>query len=222
MVVAVVLAGAPAPAADGRERACATPLLAVSAPTEARAEAACALAEELSRALGSCGLPQSEPLTIVLLPGVVEPIPHMGCLGYYDCETAEIGVLDPVAEAVPPGQLGPYALLPPAEILRALLTHEMAHALALQAAAGRQLAPVDQEYIAMAMELELMEPSWREAMIAAAPVPLPPRAALIDLMIYGLAPRDFATNAWQHFHLPGNGCALIARIVAGEASFRAR
>lgn len=112
-----------------------------------------------------------------------------------------------------------YLLFPKDVLLRSLLTHEMAHALAFQTSGGREIAVVDHEYTAAAMGLELMAPEWRDVLIEAAPVSLPSNEVLFHIRIYATAPRNFAVNAWRHFSLPQNGCGLIQRIVEGDASF---
>lgn len=185
-----------------------------SAPGEAAT--ICAILRDLRDALAPCGLAQVRPLAVQVVAQVEHP--SGTCFAAYDCHYEVIRVLDPAAysTAIPAEQ--PYARLPASVTLRAFLAHELAHALATQSA-PRPLAPVDQEYIAAAMEIETMEPGWRAVYLAAIGPALPPGEGLIDIWIYALAPRDFAANAWRHFALPGNGCGLVARIVAGEASF---
>ena len=191
----------------------------VSGADAALAAEICATTTDLRAALAACGLAQDRPLTIALVAQVLHPVG--ACYAAYDCHFEAIKVLDPALylAAIPPEE--PYARLPAPVVLRALLAHEMAHALATQTA-PRALAPVDQEYIAAAMELETMDPRWRRVYLDAVGPQVPPSAELVDIWIYALAPRAFAANAWRHFGEPGNGCDLIGRIVAGEASFAPR
>lgn len=219
LLLASALAAGPAPALRAGDLACAEPGFSVTGADPARAAEICATAAGLRVALDDCGLAQDRPLTIEVVTQVLHPVGS--CFAAYDCHFEAIRVLDPALypTAIPPGE--PYARLPAPVVLRALLAHELAHAFATQTAA-RALAPVDQEYIAAAMELETMEPGWRRVYLDALGPEVPPSAGLIDIWIYALAPRAFAANAWRHFALPGNGCDLIGRIVAGEASFAPR
>lgn len=187
----------------------------MTAPDAALEARICDAAAAIAPRLEACGLPFDAPLGIEVVPGTSHPLGE--CLAAYDCAGDRVRITDP---ATWPGLLGPgeaYASLPPDVLLTALLTHETAHALAARAVPD--LASVDQEYIAAAIELDVMDPSWRKVLTDAAPVALPPKESLISQGIYVLAPRKFATNAWQHFSLPENGCALVRDILAGETSF---
>lgn len=191
--------------------------LSVLSPTPEFSELACILAAEAKAHLLECGLHQSSPIEIVL----VEKIEHEfgDCLATYDCRDEIIRVIHPQAltEAIEDG--GPYSVLPTKIVFQALISHEMAHALLEQSSQGIDLAFVDHEYVAAAMELDIIDPRWRQAFIDAAPVSLPPKINLISSLIYGFDPRKFATNAWQYFNAEGDGCERIRQIADGEFSF---
>lgn len=177
----------------------------------------CEMAPPLRDAMTDCGLTQSRVLTVEVVAGLTKPFDT--CLAHFDCRSDRIRIVDPASYPDLLIKDTVYSRLPEDVLLRALLTHEMAHALTFQASGDREMDIVDLEYIAAAMELELMEPKWRDVLIEAAPVSLPPKEGLIDVWIYGMAPRKFAVNAWRHFSLPTNGCGLIRLMVEGEASF---
>ena len=175
------------------------------------------MASAVRDALGECGLVQQRPIAIGVMDGLSHP---MGtCLAYFDCDEEAIRLTSPASYRVILDPDTPYTRLPEEVLTKALLTHEMAHALVIQTAGERQIDVVDQEYIAAAMELHLMEPRHRATILESAPMEAPPGEPLIDIWIYGFAPRWFAVNAWRHFQEPENGCALIRRIVIGEESF---
>lgn len=196
---------------------CPDPQFSVASGDPALVEQVCEVVADVGDRLAACGLVRTEPLTIEVVDGLSHPMGE--CLAYFDCERDSIRLTDPslYRSLLDPEVI--YAVLPPEIAMRALLTHEIAHAAVDQMAEGRTVPLVDHEYIAAAMELDLMEPQWRETVIAAAPVALPPKPGLVDIFIYYLAPRKFAVNAWQHFSLPGNGCGLIRRMAAGEMTF---
>ena len=196
---------------------CPDPLFAVSAADDSMVRRLCSIAGEIRGHLETCALTQSRNLTVEITDDASHPL--ASCLAYYDCEYEVVRIADPVGWDALLEQDQAYASLPEDIILKALLTHEITHATVTQMAGERKVPMVDQEYIAASMELEFMQDDWREVLLAIAPVELPPKEGLIDIWIYGFAPRKFAVNAWQHFRLPENGCALVQRIVRGEASF---
>jgi hypothetical protein len=134
---------------------------------------------------------------------VVEEVAHpvATCLAAFDCahDRVRIVVRDSYADLVEPGD--PYALIPPDVLVRTLMFHEITHALIEQNAAGREVPAVDHEYIAAAMELEHMDPAWRQTLLDHARLDAPAEGR-INIWIYRLEPRRFAANAWLHFRLP--------------------
>jgi hypothetical protein len=164
-----------------------------------------------------CGLVQTRPVAVEVVADISHPIGE--CLSYFDCALDVIRITEPGTFRAVLQADDPYSRLPVDVLLASLLAHELAHALTAQTAGARQIDIVDQEYIAAALEIEQMDEAWREVLVRAAPVSLPPKPGLIDIWIYGMSPRKFATNAWQHFRLEGNGCGLVAQILAGDFSF---
>ncbi len=196
---------------------CGNPMFRIAEGASETAQTLCATASDISDALGDCGLQQRRPVTIE----VVDRLHHRlgNCLGYFDCEYDVIHLAAPAAYSTILDADDPYALLPEDVLTKALLTHELTHALASQSAGERKIDIVDQEYIAAAMELDLMEPGIRSVFLNAEPLTVPPSEDLIDIWIYGFEPRKFAVNAWRHFRQPHNGCQLVKRILSGEKSF---
>ncbi len=213
----VVALGIPVQAGGDSSISCGASFVVYAPSAELELEI-CAVLTEAAEMMFACGLQQTRPVSVEVVPGISHPIGE--CLSYFDCEFDAIRVTDPKFFAKYLSAGAPYALLPPAVLLRALLTHELAHALTEQSAGYRRIDIVDQEYIAAALELEFLAKEWRQVLLEASPVSLPPKLGLIDKWIYGLAPRKFATNAWQHFRQDGNGCNLVMRIVEGQFSFK--
>ncbi len=198
-------------------RRCNDSLFVVDAKNAELASQLCETLPELRDRLESCGLRQDRVLTVEVVEQVDHPLGN--CLAYFDCDYDLIRLTEPTKYASILDQDRPYAQLPTDVLFRALITHELTHALVTQSADERAVDIVDQEYIAAAMELDLMEPEHREVILQAAPVDLPPKEGLIDIWIYGFTPRKFAVNAWQHFRAQEDGCAFIQEIVSGKHSF---
>lgn len=196
---------------------CPDPMFTLDANDEEMTRQLCTMASEIRDQLEACGLKQSRALTIEIADEISHPLAK--CLAYFDCEYDLVRMTDPSTWDLLLEEDPAYASLPVEVTLRALLTHELTHALVTQTAGDRTVRMVDQEYIAASMELELMEDEWRDVLLAEVPVGLPPKEGLIDIWIYGLAPRKFGVNAWQHFSLPENGCSLVQRMMNRDATF---
>lgn len=198
------------------ERRCEGSDIIVEAPDPGLGQSLCAMAQEAIDTFSSCNLPQLRPVVIDVVDEIVHP--HASCLAAYDCalDRIRIVVRDSYEGLVEPDD--PYASFPPAILLRTLLIHEMSHALIEQNTPGRDVALVDHEYVAAAMELESMPPEWRERVLDYSLIGAP-SLSRIDIWIYRLEPRRFAANAWLHFRLPESGCDLIGALVDGSRSF---
>jgi hypothetical protein len=181
------------------------------------AELACMLAMKAKERIVKCGLKQSRPINIFVTQEIEHTIGE--CLATYDCSNDILRVIDPALISGSLEAEDPYAVLPTEILFQAVISHEMAHALLEQSSTGVDLAFVDHEYVAAAMELDILEPQWRQALIDAAPVSLPPKEGLISALIYGFEPRKFATNAWQYFDSEPDGCERIRRIATGDFTF---
>lgn len=191
----------------------------VEASTEDEERLLCDIAGEAVTAMASCFLPQVRPIYIEATDRIDHPFAT--CLAAFDCDFDRIRIVmrDSYAGLVEPGD--PYADFPVDVLVRTLLLHEIAHALIEQNSEGREVPPVDHEYIAAAMELAHMDPAWRDLILAEANLDAPAESR-VNIWIYRLAPRRFAANAWLHFQQPQNGCALVGRLVSGAASFDGR
>ena len=191
--------------------------ISVDAATPDLQDRLCEIAEDAVSSLASCHLQQQRAIHVEVVEEVAHPIAT--CLAAFDCDhdRVRIVVRESYADLVEPGD--PYALFPPDVLVRTLMFHEITHALIEQNAAGREVPAVDHEYIAAAMELEHMDPAWRQTLLDHARLDAPAEGR-INIWIYRLEPRRFAANAWLHFRLPENGCGLVARLVAGETSFQ--
>jgi hypothetical protein len=205
-----------APLAGADPLPCPDPRFSTETPDTSLHHRVCAIASDSAARMRACGLTTARPLLIEIVDRVEHPFAD--CLAAFDCDLDRIRVTDPerFADLLPP--TATYASLPPEVLLRALLTHELAHAMVEHATPGIAVPPVDHEYIAAAMELDGLPPVWRAHLLDRAGLETP-HLGLIDIWIYRLEPRRFAANALLHFAQPANGCALIGRIVAGEFSF---
>ncbi len=195
---------------------CDDPGFRVDATDASEQDVICAAAADARRALETCGLAQTAPITIEV---VDSPIHNIGqCLAAFDCERDRIQIIGRtlLREYLEPEDA--YAALPDDVVFRSLLTHEMAHAFVSQTSGDRRIAPVDHEYIANALELKALAPADRDVLLDAVDLEPPITAGEINIFIYGIAPRRFAAAAYLYFE--DHGCETIAGILDGSASFR--
>jgi hypothetical protein len=174
------------------------------------------MAQGAVSSISACRLPQQRPIRIEVVDEIDHPFAT--CLAAFDCDYDRIRIVvrQSYEHLVEPDD--PYASFPPEVLVRTLLFHEISHALIEQNSRSRDVPLVDHEYIAAAMELANMEPTWREAILRFAALEAPAEGR-INIWTYRLNPRRFAANAWLHFALPENGCDLVGRLVGGAATF---
>lgn len=197
---------------------CDDPMLSVQADTERVGELACNAATSAKTLLSSCDLAQDRPINIAVVD--IAQHPTFGdCLATFDQQTECLAVtdLDRMSSLLPIGD--PRSALPPDVLFAAAITHEMAHALLQQSAPERQIAATEQEFVANALEMESLEPQWRNLLLDAYPIDPPGSLSLVHLTIYALEPRGFANNAWLVFDQDVMGCTLVQKIAAGEFRF---
>lgn len=195
---------------------CEEPMFLVDTEDIATHRMICAAASESRHALATCGLAQMEPIVVETVASLIHPMGQ--CLASFDCNLGRIRIIEPLAlrEHLPPGD--PYAVLPDKVVFRSLLTHELAHAFVHQKLGDREIPLVDHEYIANALELAALPPHHRNTLMDAAGIKPPISMDVIDIFIYGFAPRNFATASYLFFE--AHGCETITGILDGSASFR--
>ena len=123
----------------------------IEAPSRSLAAQICADLLGARDMMLACGLVQTRPVSVEVVGDLAHPIDQ--CLSHFDCDFNVIRITDPryFGQNLAPDDA--YAQLPNDVLLAALLTHELAHALVVQSAGGRDVAIVDQEYIASAVFL---------------------------------------------------------------------
>lgn len=199
-------------------RQCGDPLLAVQATSDALADRACTAATAAKALLLSCGLVQTDPITIEVVAAARHPS-FGDCLAVFDQRTGclQVTELDRLTALLPAGDA--RAALPPEVLFSAAITHELAHALLRQSAGKTEVAATEQEFVASALEMESLDPKWRDLLLQSHPVRPPGSLGLVTLSIYALDPRAFANNAWVVFDQRAMGCTLVRKITEGRFRF---
>lgn len=139
--------------------------------------------------------------------------------GYFNSARRLIEIASPASPHM--GHRKPWGLPWTPEIVYSILRHELAHA-ALHQAMGESLVRVSKawiEYIAYAVQIELMDESLRSRVLAnypdAAPFETPER---VNQMIYGYDPDAFGVRAYLHARERG-GAQFIRLLARKETAF---
>nr|WP_212523284.1 DUF6639 family protein [Actibacterium sp. MT2.3-13A] len=218
LAVGAALAGALTAPLQAAPLTCPGGEVTVEARDEGRARQVCDQIEEIRPALSACGLRQNGPLTVRLVEASGQTSGPF--VGSYTAGSNEILLAEP--EALP-GILAedhPFAGLGPPLMFQSLLVHELAHAFLDQAECTRARCVAEHEYVAYAMQLSLLPPEAREALIGGYAAEGPIEIEILNDFIAQADPLFFASRVWLHFTQPENGCGFIARIQSGEVDLR--
>ena len=188
--------------------------VAVTAPDPALASHVCEVAADQAARLARCGIRQSRPITIAIVPGI-EGLPG-NCVGAFHCVTDEVEVVLPrtFAERDAPDFI--YRGLSPEAAFASVLRHELTHALLEHTTEASPINSAAHEYIASAFQIDAMTEEERATFLLVNGEKPVKSLETLNMFIYGFLPGRFATAAWLHFSDPGNGCAFIEQVIAGE------
>jgi hypothetical protein len=146
--------------------------------------------------------------------GDIDIIPGASVLGFFDPSTDVVKVL--ARSAFSSGTTGDSVLgLPMDETLyTSIFAHEVAHAVIYQNLGGRKLPLAAHEYLAYAVQLATLPPSYRKPILARFP-----GAGFADLeevseLALGFDPDRFAVKAYLHFRNRDDQDAVLRRLLA--------
>jgi hypothetical protein len=142
--------------------------------------------------------------------------------GYYDAGRRVIEVTSATSAAR--ADRRPWGLAWGAEVAHSILLHEVAHLFSREAL-GETYADVAKpwlEYVAAAVQFDLMGPAFRARVLANYPraVPFPFREQ-VNAMLYAFDPDEFSVRAYLDAEANG-GRSYIARLLTGTAGFSTR
>lgn len=181
----------------------------VSAPFTSLANRACSVAAASRAILASCNLQQTVPYSIEV-NSLLPPDFH-DCFGIYHCDDNLVQVLAPDALSEAVQRTDTFTNLPLDVLFDSLLVHEISHVLTYQSNIGVPRTAAEVEYIAYAMQMELLPASVRDDFVAAHPVTQPVTLMALNSTVFSFSPEVFAVKAWLHFRTEGNGCEFVRR-----------
>lgn len=198
----------------GAARKCDGIDVAVTAPDQGISDLVCGVAIDQADRLAHCGIRQSRPLSIAIVPGI-EGLPG-NCVGAFHCATDEVEVVLPetFAEWDAPDFI--YRGLSPEAAFASVLRHELTHALLEHTTEEAPINRAAHEYIASAFQIDAMTEEERATFLAVNGQRPVKSLETLNMFIYGFLPGRFATAAWLHFSAPGNGCAFVEEVISGQ------
>lgn len=110
-----------------------------------------------------------------------------------------------------------YKRLPPADLHRSLVIHEIAHAVAHQSFA---VAPCHaaHEYIASVAQISALPEATRRTFLAAFEGQDSFADSMFNDLVQAMNPARFTAAAYRHFQRPENGCAFMRRLLTDHTT----
>jgi hypothetical protein len=177
------------------------------------AEIICTYAARATEQLQSFGLAVPAPVTIAVIPELVD---H--CLGIYHCGTGRIEILAPEAYVTlrEAGEASAFATVSNDAFFESIIRHELAHAALETMPCPFEACPVGQEYIAYTMQVWFLPENDRLAFEEAKSHDGPISRDMLSGIMLMMAPELFAHRAWLHLQAREDPYAFIGQITRGE------
>lgn len=174
----------------------------------------CRTASDQIARLGTCGILQARPITVAAVPAI-EGLPS-NCVGAFSCESDEIEVVLPETLASRDAHDFIYKGLRPEAAFVSILRHELSHALLEQTTEDRPIGPAAHEYISFAFQIDAMNDKDRAIFLKTNGQRPAKSLDTFNMVIYDLVPGRFASAAWLHFSVRGNGCDFVQDVIEGR------
>ncbi len=164
--------------------------------------------------LESCNLRLHRPI-VIGFNDEISPS-SIDCFGIYHTGKNQIELLTPEAFHSAHLKSDYCSGIPETDHFESIVVHELTHALLDQVPGGTTDYAVDQEYIAYAMQLEMMQKPVRDQFLSDIGLSTPIAAERINEFVLMFSPSVFAASSWLHFSSSENGCDLVGEIIRGE------
>ena len=144
----------------------------------------------------------------------IDIIPGASVLGFFDPHADVVKVL--ARSAFSSGTTADTVLGVPMDetLYTSIFTHEVAHAVIYQNLGGRKLPLAAHEYLAYAVQLATLPPSYREPILARFPGAGFSALEQVSELALGFDPDRFAVKAYLHFRKLDDQDAVLRRLLA--------
>lgn len=164
--------------------------------------------------LENCHLRQNLPV-LIRFNDALSTSGH-DCLGLYHDGKGQIDLLTPEAFHSSHIKSDYCKEIPENVHFDSIIVHEMTHALLDQVPGAKDYDLVDQEYIAYAMQFEIIHKSVRDRFLSSIGLSAPIEPEWINEFILSVSPSVFAASSWLHFSSSERGCEFVGKIIRGE------
>jgi len=212
------LCSAPRNAGAQAQLRCDYPEISVEAASRIAAERTCNAAIQADRRLRELGLGHEGPLLIEVTDELDFGAGY--CMAYYDAEAERLQVLSESCLEDNPPPASAFPVVPASVLFESLIRHELTHAYLDQTLDGRLLPRAAHEYLAYAIQIEMLPENVRAKFLDEANVSLPATIEELNEAILFMAPKRFAAAAWLYFQQNGGGPKAVERVLSGQESFR--
>lgn len=209
-MVALVIAATGLGEALAERLLCAGTDVAVMYSDAGDADSACQAAAYSIAFLESNGYTRGTGFEIEIVDRLPEAnIPHI--LGSMDRRDRRIRVLS-FAEIMR-GERRILGLPASRDLYRSLISHEVAHLVALRNFSFDRPTIIAQEYIAGVTQIATLPPEWREVILTVYPGEGFRRTSEINLTLFLFDPHFFAVQAYRHYSKPENGVTFLRALL---------
>jgi hypothetical protein len=193
---------------------CDEPMILVDTDDRGLFQRVCDVAMEALPRLETCHLRQQQPIVFRFEEYISSS--NAACLGLYHHGKNRIDLLTPEAFRSAHTLSDYCSVVPEAEHYDSIIVHELTHALLDQSPCRESACRIDQEYIAYAMQIDVMPKPVRDQFLSSVRVTAPVEVGQINEFILDFSPSSFAAAAWLHFTSSEHGCEFVGSIVRGE------
>jgi uncharacterized protein DUF6639 len=179
---------------------------------------ACSAANQALELLGRCGISLRRPLRVEIMSEVRHPFSKDPIFGFFDTKHERVLVTEEanVASLV---KGTPYAELPQRDFYRSLIVHEVVHGVMHQNLKRQPTSHAAHEYPAYALQIASLPSDVRGKFLQSVPGRARPGEFVFNDTILFFDPFFFAAHAYEHFHAASDGCAHLAVLLEGDATF---
>lgn len=190
----------------------------VTAASEDERRLVCSVASDAIELLGRCGISQRRPLRLQVMSEVRHPFRREPIFGFFDAKR-DLAFITQEADIASLIKGTPYADLPPRDVYKSFVVHEVTHGIMHQNLKRQLTSHAAYEYPAYALQVASLPSSVRDQFLQSLPKrDMPDGFVFSDILLFS-HPFFFAGTAYEHFEASPDGCAYLTALLEGEVAF---
>lgn len=199
------------------EERCAEAPLHVTAATSSERSLVCSAAESALQLLGRCDISPRRPFRAQITNEIRHPFGD-AVFGYFDSKHERV-VIRPLETFWSLAQGTPFGELPPHDLYKSIIVHEIVHAVMHQSMNRPATNEAAYEYPAYALQIESLPPDVRSTFLRSLGDRGNGGGFLFNDFILQADPFLFAARAYAHFKASPDGCARLRSLLEGDVPF---